>query len=189
MKCADDPVADLDPRHPVADGRDLAGAVGEWHDAGLRRTAAAAFEHHQIAVIEGTRPHPHQDLFRPRSRVLAHTRHDPVNAAKAADVIRFHLFCPRSLAILDCELSGISDRGFPIGLSAELAAASPAQLNLDRTVSLLRTSRCSAGNGDRRNVTHGLRLDLTATTASAVSRLLIPFNASRRPARNIPYRS
>jgi hypothetical protein len=42
MKRPCNPVADLDPRHAIANGRDLAGAVGKRHDAELRRTGTAA---------------------------------------------------------------------------------------------------------------------------------------------------
>jgi hypothetical protein len=38
MEGADDPIAQLDPRHPIAHGSDLARAVGKRHDA--ERTAA-----------------------------------------------------------------------------------------------------------------------------------------------------
>ena len=41
MEGADDPVAELDPRYPVANGRDLARAVGKRHDAELCRTTTA----------------------------------------------------------------------------------------------------------------------------------------------------
>jgi len=33
MEDADDPVAQLDPRYPIAHGSDLAGAIGKRHDA------------------------------------------------------------------------------------------------------------------------------------------------------------
>jgi hypothetical protein len=52
MKSADDPVANLDARHAVADRRDFAGTIAQRHDAELRRTATTAFEDHQISVIE-----------------------------------------------------------------------------------------------------------------------------------------
>jgi hypothetical protein len=87
----DNPIADLDPvpRSPTA--ATFAGAIAQRHDTGLCRAAATAFEHHQIAVIERTCPHPHQDLSRSWPRILAHAQHDPVDAAEAVDVVRFIL--------------------------------------------------------------------------------------------------
>jgi hypothetical protein len=94
MKRPSNPVADLDPRHAVADCSDLARAVRKRHDAEFGRTATAAFEDHQIAVIERSRAHPHHDLPQSGPRVLARPQHDPVNTAEAVDAISFHLFLP-----------------------------------------------------------------------------------------------
>src|SRR5207245_2999295 len=52
MEGADNSLAKLDPHYPFANGRNLARAVGKRHDAELCRTATAAFEDHQVAVIE-----------------------------------------------------------------------------------------------------------------------------------------
>jgi hypothetical protein len=90
MKAAGNPVTTLDPRHSFADRRDFAGTVGQRHHAYLGWAATVAFEDHQIAVVERARAHPHQDLFRPGSRVLARSQYDVVNAAKAVDVVGFH---------------------------------------------------------------------------------------------------
>jgi hypothetical protein len=62
MKATGNSVTDLDPRNPFAHRFDLAGAVGQRHHANLCRTATAAFQDHQIAVVERARAHPHQDL-------------------------------------------------------------------------------------------------------------------------------
>src|SRR5215472_7284863 len=91
MKAAGNPVTTLDPRHSFADRRDFAGPVGQRHHADLGWTTAAASEDHKIAVVERARAHPHQDLFRPGPRVLARSQYDAVDAAKAIDVIGFHL--------------------------------------------------------------------------------------------------
>ena len=48
----------------LTDRSDLAGAVGEQYDAEFGRTTTAAFEDHQITVIERPRAYPHQDLLR-----------------------------------------------------------------------------------------------------------------------------
>src|SRR6266853_3280043 len=92
MEGADDPIAQLDPRHPVANGSDLAGAVGKRHDTELCRTATAAFEDHQIAVVKRARAHSHQDFLWSGPGVLARSQDDSVNAAEAVDAIGFHLF-------------------------------------------------------------------------------------------------
>jgi hypothetical protein len=63
MKAAGNPVANLDPRNSFADCCDLAGAVGQRHYADLCRTATAAFQDHQVPVVERARAHPHQDLL------------------------------------------------------------------------------------------------------------------------------
>jgi hypothetical protein len=93
---ADDPVAKLDPRHPVANGSDLAGTVGKRHDAELCRTATAPFEDHQIAIVERARAHSHQDFLRHWPGILARSQHDPVNAAEAVDAIGFHPYGERA---------------------------------------------------------------------------------------------
>src|SRR5258708_7237935 len=90
MEGADDPVAGLDPRYPVANGSDLARAVGKRHDAELCRTATAAFEDHQIAVVKRAGAHPHQDLLRPGTGILARSQDDSVDAAEAVDALSFH---------------------------------------------------------------------------------------------------
>ena len=92
MKAAGNPVADPDACHPVADRLNFAGAVGQGYYAELGRTATAAFEDHQITVIERTCPDPHQDFVRPRSRLFGRSPHDPANAAEAVYVIGFHLY-------------------------------------------------------------------------------------------------
>src|SRR5260370_39839310 len=94
MEGADDPVTELDPRHPVANGSALARAVGQRHHAELCRTATAAFEDHQIAVVKRAGAHSHQDLLRPGSGIFARSQHDPVNAAEAVDAVGFHLLLP-----------------------------------------------------------------------------------------------
>ena len=63
-------------------------------DAELRRTATAAFEDHQIAVVKRGRAHPHQDLPKPGAWVLVRSQHDAVNTAEAVDAIGFHLILP-----------------------------------------------------------------------------------------------
>jgi hypothetical protein len=65
MEGADDPVAQLNPRYTVANGSNLAGAVGQRHYADLRWTATASFEDHQIAVVKRAGAHTHQDLLGP----------------------------------------------------------------------------------------------------------------------------
>src|SRR5258708_33921525 len=94
MEATGNSIAYLAPRHPVADGCNLARSVGERHDAELRRTATAAFEDHQIPVVERARAHSHQDLLRPEPGVLARSQHDPVNAAEAVDAVGFHPVFP-----------------------------------------------------------------------------------------------
>ena len=69
MKAAGNPVTDLDPRHPPADGFNIAGAIRKRYHAKLGRTATVTFEDHQVAVIERTCPDPYQDLLRPRPGV------------------------------------------------------------------------------------------------------------------------
>jgi hypothetical protein len=96
MEGADDPVAKLDPRHPVANGSDLAGAVGKRHDAQFCRTATTGLEDHQIAIIKRARAHSHQDLLRPGQRVLARSQDNSVNAAEGVDAVGFCLFPPWS---------------------------------------------------------------------------------------------
>ena len=54
MKAADNSVANFDPRNSVADCC-LAGAIGERHHTELRRTATAAFQDYQIAVVKRAR--------------------------------------------------------------------------------------------------------------------------------------
>jgi hypothetical protein len=63
--------------HSFANGSDLARAVGKRHDAELCWTATAAFEDHQIAVIERARAHSRQDLVRPGPGIFARSQHDP----------------------------------------------------------------------------------------------------------------
>jgi len=70
MKAAGNPVTDLDPRHPLADGFNIAGTIRKRDHAKLGRTATATFEDHQVAVIERTCPDPHQDFLRPRPGVF-----------------------------------------------------------------------------------------------------------------------
>src|SRR5215471_2447834 len=70
MKAAGNPVTDLDPRHPLADGFNIAGTIRKRYHAKLGRTATATFEDHQVAVIERTCPDPHQDLLWPRPGVF-----------------------------------------------------------------------------------------------------------------------
>ena len=77
MEGADNPVAHLDQCHSFANGSDLARAVGKRHDAELCWTATAAFEDHQIAVIERARAHSRQDLVRPGPGIFARSQHDP----------------------------------------------------------------------------------------------------------------
>src|SRR5258707_6294996 len=91
MEGADDPVAELDPRHLFANGSDLAGPIGKRHDTELCRTTTAAFEDHQIAVVKRARAHSHQDLLRSGPGVLARSQHDPVDAV---DAVGFHLLLP-----------------------------------------------------------------------------------------------
>src|ERR1700730_1816006 len=95
MEATGNSVANLDPRHPVADGCNLTRTVGERHDAELRRTATATFEDHQIPIVERARAHPHKNIFWSGPRVLARSQHDPVNTAEAVDAVGFHLFPPR----------------------------------------------------------------------------------------------
>jgi len=85
-------VANLDPCDPLADGSDLARAVRKRHDAELCLTATAAFEDHQVAVIERACAHSHQDLLRPGPEILARSQDDAANAAEAVDAMGFHLF-------------------------------------------------------------------------------------------------
>jgi len=58
MKATGNPVANFDPRHSFADRCDLARAVGLRHYADLRWTATAAFQDHQIAIVERTSRRP-----------------------------------------------------------------------------------------------------------------------------------
>jgi hypothetical protein len=44
MEATGNSVADLDPRHPLADSCNLTRIVGKRHDAELRRTSTATFE-------------------------------------------------------------------------------------------------------------------------------------------------
>ena len=52
MEAGDDPVADREPADADAEPDDLTGAIAERHDPKPSRAAAAAFEHHQIAIVE-----------------------------------------------------------------------------------------------------------------------------------------
>jgi hypothetical protein len=55
MRTAGNSAANFDPRNSVADCCDFAGAVGERHHTELRRTATAAFQDEQIAVVTRAR--------------------------------------------------------------------------------------------------------------------------------------
>src|SRR5262249_62171900 len=70
MKAAGNPVTDLDPRHALADGFNIAGAIRKRYHPKLGRTATVPFEDHQIAVIERTCPDPHQDPLWPRPGIF-----------------------------------------------------------------------------------------------------------------------
>jgi hypothetical protein len=52
MKAAGNPVTDLDPRYPLADGFNIAGTIRKRYHAKLRRTATTTPDDHQVAVIE-----------------------------------------------------------------------------------------------------------------------------------------
>jgi len=52
MEAGNDPVADREPADADAEPDDLTGAIAERHDPKPSRAAAAAFEHHQIAIVE-----------------------------------------------------------------------------------------------------------------------------------------
>jgi hypothetical protein len=52
MEATGNSVANRDPCHAVADRSDLTRTVGERYHAELCRTATAAFEDHQIAIVE-----------------------------------------------------------------------------------------------------------------------------------------
>jgi len=60
VKAAGNPVANFDPRNAFADCCDLTGPIGQRHHTDLRWAAPAAFENHQIAVVERARTHLHQ---------------------------------------------------------------------------------------------------------------------------------
>jgi hypothetical protein len=57
-------------------------------------TSTAAFEDHQVTVIERARAHPHQDLLWRGARIWSRSEHDTVDAAEIIDAIGFHLFLP-----------------------------------------------------------------------------------------------
>src|SRR5271155_310378 len=94
MKAAGNPVTNLDPRNPFAERFDLAGTVGQRHHADLRRTATAAFQNHQIPVVQRACAHPHQDFLPPGPRAFARSELDSVDAAEALDVIGLHFLLP-----------------------------------------------------------------------------------------------
>jgi len=60
VKAASNPIANFDPRNAFADCCDLTGPIGQRHHTDLRWAAPAAFENHQIAVVERARTHLHQ---------------------------------------------------------------------------------------------------------------------------------
>src|SRR5215472_8850968 len=121
MKATGNPVTNLDPRHPVADRRDLASTVGQRHDADLRRTATAPFEHHQVAIVERAGAHPHQDLSQARPRILARSQCNAANTTKAIDVIGFHSFPPVPSSFNDGWVSAL--------LQMQLTASPPSTTN------------------------------------------------------------
>src|SRR5438132_2436553 len=79
MEATSNSIADLDPRYPIADGCNLTRTVGKRYHAELSRTATAALEDHQVAVVERARAHSHQDLLRPGLRVIARSQDYSVN--------------------------------------------------------------------------------------------------------------
>src|SRR5690349_5516104 len=81
-------VTNLHPSNPLADSCDLAGVIQQRYDEDLRRIAAAAFEDHQISVIERVRARL-RISSRPSCGVLTRSQHDAVNAARAVDMIGF----------------------------------------------------------------------------------------------------
>jgi hypothetical protein len=52
VEATGDSIANLDPRDALTDRSDFTRAVGKRYHAELCRTAAAAFEDHQITVVE-----------------------------------------------------------------------------------------------------------------------------------------
>ena len=71
VKAGNDPVADHEPVRASAEPDDFAGAVAERHDPEPGRAPAAAFEHHQVAIIERRRTHPDQDFPGSGLRIVA----------------------------------------------------------------------------------------------------------------------
>jgi hypothetical protein len=50
-EAAGNPISDLDARDALADRYHFTSAIGKRHNAELGRTATAAFEDHQVAVV------------------------------------------------------------------------------------------------------------------------------------------
>ena len=65
MKGADDPVANLNSGHALADATTSPEPSESVTTPSFVGPRPPPFEDHQIAVIERTRPHPHQDFLRP----------------------------------------------------------------------------------------------------------------------------
>jgi hypothetical protein len=94
VEAGDDPVADREPADASTKPDDFASAVAERHDLEPGRSPAAAFEHHQVAVVERNRAHPNQDFPGSGLRIVARCQRDPVNTAEALDPIGSHVPTP-----------------------------------------------------------------------------------------------
>src|SRR3984893_8902290 len=94
MEAADNFIADRETADAVSNGGYFAGAVAERHNPELRRSPAAALQHHQITVVERSRVHPQENFAGSGPRIVARAQHHAVNAAKAIDAISFHFWVP-----------------------------------------------------------------------------------------------
>src|SRR6185312_8111446 len=94
MEAGNDTVADREPAGARSEPDDFARTVAERHDPEPGRAAAAAFQDHQVAVVERCRAHPDQDFPGAGLRIVARCQHNPVNAAEAFDPIGSHVPTP-----------------------------------------------------------------------------------------------
>src|ERR1700730_9845543 len=71
VEAADDPVPERETANTISDSRNFAGAVAERHNSELRRSPAAALQHHQITVVERSRAHLQEYFTSSEARIVA----------------------------------------------------------------------------------------------------------------------
>jgi hypothetical protein len=107
---------------------DVAGTIIQRKEAELCRPPIAALQDHQVSVIEPARAHAHQDLFRCLPKIFARSQDDPIDAAEAVDMVRFHAPSTATAAGVSVEmreLVRISNRDFLLGFPTDSRSPSP----------------------------------------------------------------